>query len=95
MFSCFKKPGKPRPRKFHSMHGRTKMNKVVQQRKPSLQEKVEEKLIIEVDGSGSIGGTNRVDGVDHPAVVQSRSPSQDLEGKASPVNSSVPVENGE
>lgn len=92
MFSCFKKPRRPRVRKFHSVHGRTKTDKVMPQRQVSLQEKVEEKVTIEPTTSDASCSVNQVDEVDHSVV--SKSPSQDLERRDSPVvNGSKPVEN--
>lgn len=99
MFSCFKKPSKPRMRKAQSMHGRTRTDKVVQQqREVSLQEKLEKKVTVETVPNGGNGTVNKVDvdEVDHSAVVvRSKSPSQDLGGKTSPIDRSNPVENGE
>ena len=100
MFSCFKKPRKPRARKFHSMHGRARADKVAPQRKVSLQEKLEEKVTLETTPSGGANNTVvQVDEVDHQPVSRSKSPSKspskDLEEKAPPVDSNKPIENGE
>lgn len=102
MFSCFKKPRKPRARKFHSMHGRAKADKPVPQRKVSLQEKLEDKVTLETTPSGGANNTViHIDEVDHGVSSKSsskspsKSPSRDLEEKSSPVGSDKPVENGE
>ena len=98
MFSCFKKPRKPRARKFHSVHGRTRGDKVVPQRKVSLQEKLEEKVTLETTPSGGANSTViHIDEVDHAVSSKSpsKSPSRDVEERASPVDGNKPVENGE
>ena len=99
MFSCFKKPRKPRARKFHSMHGRAKVDKAgMAQRQVSLQEKLEENVTVGEDTSNNV---NQVDELDQPVVDSrsrkspSKSPSRDSGGKASPVDGNNPLENGE
>lgn len=98
MFSCFKKPRKPRARKFHSMHGRAKADKAGPQRQVSLQEKLEENVTIETASGDDSSTINQVNEVDHPVVVRSKSPSKSLSrdsgGKASPVDGNNPIENG-
>jgi len=82
-------------RKAQSMYGRPRTNKFVQQQeKVSLQEKLEKEVTVETVANGENGTANQVD---HPVVaVRSKSPSQDLGEKASPVDSnSSLVENGE
>lgn len=97
MFSCFKKPRKPRARKFHSMHGRARADKPVPQRKVSLQEKLEEKVTLETTPSGGANSTViHIDEVDHAVRSKSpsKSPSRDVEERSSPVGSDKPAENG-
>ena len=78
MFSCFKKPRKPHARKFHSMRSRARPDKVVPQRKVSLQEKLEEKVTIEVTPNDTNKTIIQVDEVDHSrSKSPSRSPSQE------------------
>ena len=97
MFSCFKKPRKPRARKFHSVHGRARADKPVPQRKVSLQEKLEEKVTLETAPSSGVNSTViHTDEVDHVSSKSpSKSPSRDMEERSSPVGSDKPVENGE
>ena len=98
MLSCFKKPRKPRARKFHSMHGRAKGDKPGMQRQVSLQEKLEENVTIETASGDANATIDQVDGMDHPVIKSkspSRSPSRDLGGKASTVDGSNPIENSE
>ena len=79
MFSCFKKPRKPHARKFHSMRSRARPDKIVPQRKVSLQEKLEEKVTIEATPNNTNSTIIQVDEVDHSRSKSSssRSPSQE------------------
>ena len=99
MFACFKKPRKPRARKFHSMHGRARVDKPgLPQRQVSLQEKLEENVSVAEDKSNTVSQVNEVD---QPVVDSrrrkspSKSPSRDSGGKASPLDGNKPLENDE